>query len=156
MERILIVEDSESIREVLAEACRLWGYETKFAENGEEGLEKFRSESFSLIITDIRMPVMDGLTMLKTIKKEDAKMPVIVITGYPTVDSAVESLVHGADHYIVKPINMTDLETKIKKSLYKKRLMRSLQSLKWWNALLLILIPVWIILGYVLARVLEK
>jgi len=155
MERILIVEDSESIRDVLAEACRLWGYETQFAENGEEGLEKFRSESFSLIITDIRMPVMDGLTMLKTIKKEDAKTPILVITGYPTVDSAVESLVHGADYYIVKPINMTDLETKIKKALDKRRLIRSLESIKLWNALLLIFIPVWIILGYILAQVIR-
>jgi len=128
------------------------GHETVVAENGKVGLEKFRSQAFSLIITDIRMPVMDGLSMLKTIRKEDSKVPIIVITAYPSVDSAVESLMEGADYYIVKPIRMEDLEAKIKKSFEKRRIQRALTSTKVANIVLVLLIPVWILVGIFLTR----
>ena len=106
MESILVVDDDEGMRDMLAETLRGWGYEPSVAENGEMGLEKFRSGRFSLVITDIRMPKLDGLSLLRAIKKEDAKVPILVVTGYPTVNSAVESLVEGADYYLVKPINL--------------------------------------------------
>jgi len=155
MERVLVVEDDEDIRDVLQETLRRWGYDVVVAQDGKEGIDKFRSHSFSLVITDIRMPAMDGLSMLKTIRSEDSKVPIIVITGYPSVDSAVESLVQGADHYIVKPINMDDLEAKIRKSFEKRKMQRALDSIKIANIVLVILIPVWILVGYFLARLLR-
>jgi len=155
MERVLVVEDDEDIRDVLQETLRRWGYDVVVAQDGKEGINKFRSHSFSLVITDIRMPAMDGLSMLKTIRSEDSKVPIIVITGYPSVDSAVESLVQGADHYIVKPINMDDLEAKIRKSFEKRKMQRALDSIKIANIVLVILIPVWILVGYFLARLLR-
>jgi DNA-binding NtrC family response regulator len=88
MEKILIVEDDKDIRDVLVEALARWGYQTVTVENGRQGLEMFRADSFGLIITDIRMPIMDGLTMLKMIKKENTLIPVIVITGYPSESSS--------------------------------------------------------------------
>jgi len=152
MERILVVEDDEDLCDVLVEMLRRGGYETVVAENGKAGLKKFRSQSFSLVITDIRMPVMDGLSMLKTIRKEDSKVPIIVITAYPSVDSAVESLMEGADYYIVKPIKIEDLEAKIRKSFEKRRMQRALASTKIANIVLVLLIPVWILFGIFLAR----
>lgn len=155
MERILVVEDEKDISDMLVETLKVLGYMAVVAKNGEDGLDKFRSQSFSLIITDIRMPVMDGLTMLRTIRKEDSKLPIIVITGYPSVDSAVECLMEGADYYLVKPILMDDLEAKIKKALYKAKIQQALTSKKIVNAVLFLLIPVWIIAGFLLARLIE-
>lgn len=152
MERILIVEDDEDIRDLLVETLKRWYYDPLATRNGKEGLEKFHSHSFPLIITDIRMPVMDGLTMLKTIKKENPKTSVIVITGYPSVDSAVESLIEGADSYLIKPINLDDLRVKIKKSFENRKIQKSLASTKIANIVLVLLIPVWIIAGYLFAR----
>jgi DNA-binding NtrC family response regulator len=155
MEKILVVEDDEDIRDLLTETLKKWGYESVLAENGKVGLEKFQTDSFALVITDIRMPAMDGLTMLKTMKKADSKIPIIVITGYPSVDSAVESLVEGADHYLVKPINMNDLQAKIKKSFEKRKMQKALDSTKVANIVLVLSIPVWIIIGFILARLVE-
>jgi DNA-binding NtrC family response regulator len=155
MERILVVEDDEDVRDLIVETLKRWGYESVVAENGKIGLETFRSQSFSLVITDIRMPILDGLTMLKMIKKEDSKVPIIVITAYPSVNSAVESLVEGADHYIVKPINLDDLEAKIKKSFEKRKMQKALDSTKVANIVLMLLIPFWLIVGYFIARLIE-
>ena len=154
MERVLIVEDEADIRDVLVETLKRWGYDAVVAENGKVGLDKFRSQSFSLILTDIRMPVLDGLQMLKTMRKENQEIPIVVITGYPSVDSAVESLSEGADYYIVKPINFSDLKAKIGKSLEKRKTFEKILSLKRVNISLILLIPIWILLGYLIARVL--
>ena len=155
MERILVVEDDEGIQELLVEALPRWGYEPVIADNGKMGLETFQSQNFAIVITDVRMPEMDGLTMLKTIRKQDPKVPIIVITGYPSVDSAVESLVEGADYYLVKPINMVDLEAKIQKSFEKRKIQKALASIKLTNLILVVLIPVWILFGFFLARFFE-
>ncbi len=155
MERILIVEDDEDIRDLLAETLSRWHYDPTTAKNGKEGLNQFRSQPFPLVITDIRMPIMNGLKMLKTIKKENPKTSIIVITAYPSVDSAVESLIKGADSYLIKPINLDDLQVKIIKSFEKRKIQQSLDSTKIANLVLVALIPIWLILGYMLARLLN-
>jgi len=155
MERILVVEDDDSTRELLTEALGRWGYESEAVVNGKQGLEKFQSRLFSVIITDIRMPGMDGLSMLRRIRKRDKKIPIIVITGYPSVDSAVDCLVEGADNYLVKPINLDDLKAKINKAFEKRRIQRSLDVRSRLNLVLLLLIPVWIGGGYLLGKMLR-
>ncbi len=155
MERILVVEDDEDIRALLIETLKRWNYEPLVALNGMDGLEKFRSQSFPLVITDIRMPILDGLSMLKTIKKENPKTSIIVITGYPSVNSAVESLMEGADSYLIKPINLDDLQVKIKKTFENRKIQQALASTKIANIILVLLIPVWIIAGYFFARLIQ-
>lgn len=152
MERILVVEDDESTRDVLLEILKRWEYEVVEANNGKVALEKLENDKFSMVITDIRMPVMDGLTMLKEIKKKGLRMPVVVITGYPSVDSAVECLVEGADNYLVKPINLDDLQAKINKAFEKWRIQKTSDFLRILNIVLFALIPVWLGLGVLLAR----
>ncbi len=152
MNKILVVEDEKDIQDVLAEALKIWGYETVVANNGEEGLHKFNEQNFSMVITDIRMPVMDGLTMLKKIKEKKPFMPILVVTGYPSVDSAVESLMKGADYYIVKPINMDDLHAKIGKAFESKKVHLKMQKYKRINIILSLLLPVCIFLGYLIAK----
>ena len=152
MERILIVEDDDDVRDLLIETLKRWHYEPSVCQNGKEGLEKFRSQPFPLVITDIRMPIMDGLSMLKTIKQENPKTSIIVVTAYPSVDSAVESLIEGADSYLIKPINLNDLQVKIKKSFANRKIQKALASTKIANIVLVLLIPIWIIAGYLFAR----
>jgi DNA-binding NtrC family response regulator len=153
MKRILVVEDDQDIRELLVETLKRSGFETDTAENGKKGLEKFHSQKYNLILTDIRMPVMDGLNMLKQIKKEDSKMPIVVVTAFPSVNSAVECLVEGADDYLVKPVQFNDLDVKIKKALEKRKLQRSLAVRKILNIVLILLIPIWIFVGFALSRI---
>ncbi len=153
MEKVLIVDDEESIRTFLVEALNRMGFDTETAENGQKGLEKFHAVRFTMIITDMRMPVMDGITMLKAIRAEKSKIPIIVVTAYPTVNSAVDSLVQGADHYLVKPIHLDDLKAKIGKAIEKRKLQKRLDSTKIANIVMVGLIPVWLLLGWLLSRI---
>ena len=152
MEKVLVVDDDPDVRDVLTETQKRLGYKARAAENGRVGLEAFRKDAFSVVVTDMRMPEMDGLSMLKEIKKADSKVSVVVVTGYPSVDSAVESLVEGADYYLVKPINLNDFEAKIKKALEKRKMQKALASMKTANWVMVLLIPLWIILGILLSR----
>ena len=152
MDRILVVEDDIDIRDMVIETLTRLGYQAESATNGQEGLDAFRPNAFSAVVTDIRMPVLDGLSMLKTIKRLDSKVSIIVITGYPSVDSALECLAEGADYYLVKPIKMDDLDAKIKKALEKRMIQCKLASLKTRNLILTFLIPLWILLGILLSR----
>lgn len=154
MARILVVEDDETIRDLLKEALSLWGHETVCVENGELGLNTFFTDTFSFIISDVRMPVMDGLTMIEHIRKKDPFVPIIIITGYPSFDSAVASLDKGADYYLVKPVNLNDLKAKVSKCLQKKEVQIRLQRLGRINRILVILLPVCVLLGFLLARML--
>ncbi|MBN1822037.1 MAG: response regulator [Prolixibacteraceae bacterium] len=153
MKKILVVEDDQDIRELLVETLKRSDFEVDTAENGKTGLEKFRKQKYDLILTDIRMPVMDGLKMLKKIKKEDSRMPIVVITAYPSVDSAVECLVEGADDYLVKPIKFDDLNVKIQKALEKRKIQRILTTRKIMNIILIAFIPIWILIGFFLSRI---
>lgn len=155
MKKILVIEDDNDLREMVVDTLKSWGFETEEAENGKIGLEKIEKNRYSLVITDIRMPKLDGLSLLKTLKKHNRKIPVIVITGYPSLDSAVESLNYGADFYLPKPINMKDLKTKINKSLEQGKILLHLKQHKLLNWVLLILIPVWFVLGVIIGRLIR-
>ena len=117
---ILIVEDEVNIRKGLA-ATLSDNYRVLSAENGEEAYEIFKKQHPDLVLTDIRMPKMGGLSLLDKIKLENKKIPVILITAYGTIDSAVDSMKRGAADYITKPVNLDKLEAVIKKALTHKK-----------------------------------
>ncbi len=152
MDKILIVEDDEVVRDYLSEILAALGYTPITAVDGDDGLKKFLKYDLSMVLTDIRMPIMDGLSMLKKMKFENPSIPIIVITGFPTVDSAVESLVAGADYYLVKPINVDDLKAKIHKAFEKRKMFTNLILHKRINRILFFIIPIWILLGFIIAR----
>lgn len=117
---ILIVEDEVNIRKGLA-ATLSDNYRVLSAENGEEAYKIFKKQHPDLVLTDIRMPKMGGLSLLDKIKLENKKIPVILITAYGTIDSAVDSMKRGAADYITKPVNLDKLEAVIKKALTHKK-----------------------------------
>ena len=118
--RILIVDDDENILKTFSTVLRDAGYTTDTAENGREALEKTRANFYNLALIDIRLPDMEGTELLTALKETTPKMVKIIVTGYPSLQNAVEAVNKGADGYIIKPANMADLLTKVKQHLEKQ------------------------------------
>jgi len=104
MQKLLLIDDEEGIRKVLAISLSKDGYQVLTAENGEAGLNIFKKELPQLVLTDIKMPGMDGIEVLKNIKKLHPETEVIIITGHGDMDTAIEALQHDASDFINKPI----------------------------------------------------
>ena len=103
MQHILAVDDSQTMRDVVKETLESAGYQVTVAENGQDGLEKFKQGKFDLIIADINMPIMDGITMIKEIRKLDSEIPIITLTTESEETKKQEGRQAGADGWIVKP-----------------------------------------------------
>ena len=112
---ILIVDDEEDIRDVLAMTLADIGYEVLTAENGQAALSLFKEEHPSIVMTDIKMPVMDGIELLRRIKQENRDTEVLMVTGHGDMDLAIKSLKNDAVDFITKPINVDILEIALKK-----------------------------------------
>ena len=109
--KILVVDDEKEIRQMLSRHFRFMDYTVETAENGLDALEKMNKERFEVVITDIMMPKMNGLELLKTIRDEFPMTRAIVITGYVTMFNLLAAMRYGADTCIFKPLNdMTELE----------------------------------------------
>ena len=121
-DQILIVDDEEVICSILARRLTREGYTCVMANNGREALQYFYKHPFSLIISDIKMPEMDGLALLKRVKATNPKMMVIMVTAFPEIDLAVEAMHLGAYDFIIKPADLDLVILSVKKALEKKRL----------------------------------
>jgi CheY-like chemotaxis protein len=112
---ILVVDDEENIREIISEFLQTLGYNVVEAANGEEAIIACSKTKFDLIISDIRMPKMNGLKLLKAIKTYMPQMPVILMTGYQPTKTQEESLTTKADGYLLKPFSLNSLRQSILK-----------------------------------------
>ena len=117
MTRVLIVDDERKMRRVLQILLEQIGLESVAAENGEEALDKFAAENIDLVLTDLRMPGIDGIELLKRLREQEADLPVIVLTAHGTVQTAVEAMKHGAVDYVLKPFDLEAIELVIRKAL---------------------------------------
>jgi DNA-binding NtrC family response regulator len=115
--KILIIDDDTSLRRVLEYNLQEAGYQVVAAAGGEEGLRLFGEEAPALVITDMKMPGMDGLQVLKAIKERSPETLVMIITAFGTVDIAVEAMKLGAYDYITKPFNRDELRLTVGKAL---------------------------------------
>jgi CheY-like chemotaxis protein len=116
MPRILVTDDEESIRKALEKRLRKSGHEVATAQDGMEALELLGSQSFDLLITDYKMPRMDGLELLAHVKSVKPALPVLMITGTSTENPEV-FLEQGAQAYLLKPIAREDLEATLQRIL---------------------------------------
>ena len=114
---ILVVDDEESMRLALSEALSRSGHRVDCVSNGYDALAKINTAPVKLVITDVRMPKMDGLEVLQEIKKISPHTPVIVITAYGAVQNAVDAMRKGATDYILKPFSFEDLGAAVKRAL---------------------------------------
>ena len=127
-ERVLIVDDEEMICSILARRLGREGYSCVTANNGREALNHFYKGNFSLIISDIKMPEMDGMELLKKVKALNPKTMMIIITAYAEIDVAVDAMRLGANDFIMKPVNLDLVVLSIKNVLEKKRLEDELET----------------------------
>jgi DNA-binding NtrC family response regulator len=128
--KILIIDDDTSLRRVLEYNLQQAGYDVTAAASGEEGLCLFTEASPALVITDMKMPGMDGMQVLKSIKEHSTETPVIIVTAFGTVDIAVEAMKAGAYDYITKPFNRDALRLTVDKALQFTRLSAENRLLK--------------------------
>ena len=116
---ILVVDDDLSVRAFIIDALKKGGYfNTREVENGIQALETFRKESYDLVISDLQMPGMNGMELLSRIKELNPSTPVIIMTGYPTIDITVSAMKEGALDFLTKPFTIENLIFKV--DLYLK------------------------------------
>lgn len=122
MEKILVVDDEQSLREVLSIMLKRAGYAVTSTTDGEEAVELLQKEIFDLVITDLRMPKVDGLEVLKAVKSTSPETVVLIITAFASADSAVEAMKQGAYDYLTKPFQVDEVQLIIRNALEKRRL----------------------------------
>lgn len=119
---ILIVDDEVSICNILGQYLKKRGYSVFTVQCGEQALEVLEDKSVDLVITDIKMPGITGVDLLKIIKKNNSTIPVLITTGFPTLDTAIEALKLGAYDYLTKPFHLEEIGEKVRRAIISKQL----------------------------------
>ena len=139
-ENIIIIDDERRMCDSLSALLSGNGYTVKTFQNSLEAVETIRDEKVDLVITDIKMPDMDGLEILNVVKEIDDGIPVILMTGYGSLDTAIEAISKGAYDYLLKPVEFTYLQLAVNRALDKRRAelsrLRLLEELKLSNLIL--------------------
>jgi len=130
MSKILIVDDEAAIRSALKEVLEYEGFAISEAPDGETALKMVLKESFDLIFCDIKMPKLDGLDFLSELKKEDIQVPVVMITGHGTIDTAVEAIKRGAYDFIQKPLDLNRVLVSTRNANKHDALIKETKTLK--------------------------
>lgn len=130
MSNILIIDDEKAIRKTLSEILSYEGYKIEEAGDGEEGLRKFREKIFDVVLCDIKMPRIDGIEFLDRVRDVNPDIPVIMISGHGTIETAVEAVKKGAYDYIAKPPDLNRLLITIRNAMDKTNLVAETKVLK--------------------------
>lgn len=113
--RILLVDDDRLLREVVSEYLMGFEYQVDLAESGEEALSMFEVGKYQLAIIDLVMPGINGLELMEKLMKQDSKIYCLIMTGYPTIESAYKAMVEGVSDYIIKPFQLSELLETVQK-----------------------------------------
>jgi len=127
--KILVVEDDPDGRRSVCDAVKEFGYEAVGVETGAEGVARFQQASFASVLSDLVLPDFDGVEVLSRIRAIDESVPVLIITAYGTVSSAVDAMKAGAYDYITKPLDLDDLQTKLSRAVETRRLRAEVEQL---------------------------
>jgi DNA-binding NtrC family response regulator len=119
--RILVIDDDESVRKVLSAALEDEGYKVDTAENGAQAIEKSHQGFYNMALIDIRLPDMEGTRLLSELKQTTPKMRKIIVTGYPSMQNAIEAVKKEANDYVVKPFKMELVLETIKRQLKEQQ-----------------------------------
>ena len=112
--RILVVDDSQESREICQRVLQREGYGVQSVDDAKKALDELKGTRFNLVITDLKMPEMDGMSLLKKVKGIDPEICVIVMTGYPDEESKAKAIELGASGYLTKPLDVSELVTAVK------------------------------------------
>jgi DNA-binding NtrC family response regulator len=130
MSNVLIIDDEKAIRKTLAEILSYEGYKIDEAENGEEGLKRFKEKTYDVVLCDIKMPKLDGIEFLDRAREHNPDVPVIMISGHGTIETAVEAVKKGAYDYISKPPDLNRLLITIRNATDKTNLVTETKVLR--------------------------
>lgn len=130
MSTILIIDDEKAIRKTLSEILSYEGYKIDDAENGEEGLKKLKEKNYDAVLCDIKMPKVDGIEFLEKSKEINPDVPIIMISGHGTIETAVEAVKKGAFDYVAKPPDLNRLLITIRNALDRQTLVTETKVLK--------------------------
>lgn len=130
MSKILVIDDERSIRNSMKDILSFEGHEVVLAENGLEGLVAVKTEKPEVVFCDIKMPKMEGIEVLQRIKEFTTEIPVIMISGHGTIDTAIEAIKKGAYDFIEKPLDLNRILITIKNATDKKLLLEETHTLK--------------------------
>jgi two-component system response regulator PilR (NtrC family) len=153
--RVLVVDDEQDVRETLGTVLEKLDYQAMTAADGDEALDIVQTQKVDVILSDLYMPGMNGIELLKRIKSQRKNIVFLMITAHPTIETAVDAIKKGAYDYLTKPFHIEEVRIKISRAMEKSGLT---QSLKWANGLvwaLIISIPLWLVLGIILASMLS-
>jgi two-component system response regulator AtoC len=128
--KVLIVDDESGMRHMLSVLLEREGYSIDTAQNGKEGLDKIKANEYALVLCDIRMPEMDGLTFLESTKSLNKQLPVIMMSAFGNVDTAIEAMKKGAYDYVSKPFKADEILIRLQRLTDQETLMFENQSLK--------------------------
>ncbi len=126
--RLLIVEDDPQMRRILSEMLAEEGYKVSSVGSGKEAIEKVKGNGFDVVVADIIMPGMDGMDVLKEVKKLEPQIHVIMITAFATIENAVEAIKNGASDYIAKPFKIAEVEVAIKRVLEETKFQKVIKE----------------------------
>ena len=129
-EKILVVDDEQSMTQFLGIVLRKEGYQVTATNNGRDALEKVRSEGFDVVVTDIRMPGMDGIQLLEGIRKLDPTLPVVIMTAYASQQSAIDAVNLGAFQYLIKSAKNEEIKLVVRNAIEMRRVRSENQYLK--------------------------
>jgi DNA-binding NtrC family response regulator len=128
--RVLVVDDDSQMGELLGELLTSWRYEVLTARTGPQAIELVKSQLFDAALVDIRMPEMDGMKLLREIKRYNSAIEVVMMTGYPEVSTAVEALKEGAYDYLTKPLIPDEIHHLMTRLMERRRLSQEVSSLR--------------------------
>ncbi len=131
--KILLIEDEEDVRDSYVDMLNYLGYDVVTADNGKSGLDIINREPIDVVITDLNMPVMNGLEAMRRIKKKNSSIEVIVITGFATIENAIGAMKQGAFDYITKPVSLEHVKIVLNKCVQQIRSRRENEELKHLN-----------------------
>jgi len=151
--RILVVDDDKELADTLVEYLTKLGYQATPAYGGKEALTTFEQGGFRVIITDLKMPEMDGMKLLEEVRRLDSKATVIIVTGYGSIESAVEAIKCGAYDFITKPFEMEVMRAIVNRAMERHSILRKLHVFRGLSLALIISVPLWLLLGVFLALV---
>ena len=120
--RILVVDDEKVIREILAEFLELEGYQVKTCEDGQKALDELRLRPYDLVISDLKMPRLSGLQLLEKLTAENINVLTVIMTGFGTVETAIEAMKRGAYDYVLKPFKVEEVIHVVQRGLYRQQL----------------------------------
>jgi diguanylate cyclase (GGDEF)-like protein len=133
--KILVVDDEESVRHTITELLEIKNFCVTATESAEHALKLLEQTAFDLVLSDLLMPKIDGIALAKTIKEMGLKVPVVVMTGYASIETAVESMKAGASDFITKPFNLDQITIVINRTLENKKLHQLAQEREYFEHL---------------------